>query len=196
MKHSLEKWGRAPIILGGLEHPLFWEGMSTHYSKSNQLEKGWTNAKWIMKEKRFMKCSLEKWGRAPIILGGLEHPLFWGLEHPFSRRARALTIQRGTSTHCSKTNKQRASEQLQNGHERNKFMKCSLEKMRARTHYFWGLEHPSFWGLEHPFSRRAWALIIQRAIKWRTGEQMQNESWKKKGSWNSLLKNGGAHPLF
>jgi len=151
-----------------------------------------------MKHERnnLMKRSLEKWGRAPIILGVLEHPLFWGLEHPFSRRARALTIQRGTSTHCSKTNKQRASEQLQNGHERNKFMKCSLEKMRARTHYFWGLEHPSFWGLEHPFSRRAWALTIQRAIKWRTGEQMQNESWKKKGSWNALLKNGGAHPLF
>jgi hypothetical protein len=77
--------------------------------------------------------------RAPIILGVL-------VEHPFSRRARALTIQRGTSTHCSKTNKQRASEQLQSGHERNKFMKCSLEKMGARapiifggstsTHYF------------------------------------------------------------
>ena len=127
-----------------------------------------------------MKRSLEKWGRAPIILGGLEHPSFWGLEHPFSRRARALIIQRCTSTHCSKTTKQRASEQTQNGHERMKFLKCSSEKMRARTHYFWGLEHPSFWGLEHSFSRRAWALIIQRAIKWRTGEQMQNESWKKK----------------
>ena len=153
-----------------------------------------------------MKRSLEKWGRAPIILGGLEHPLFWGLEHPFSRRARALIIQRGTSTHCSKTTKQRASEQMQNGHERNKFMKCSLEKMRARTHYFWGLEHPSFWGLEHPFSRRAWALIIQRAIKWRTGEQLQNEHERNEFMKMLSWKNGCArthyfwgldeHPLF
>jgi hypothetical protein len=151
-----------------------------------------------MKHERnnLMKRSLEKWGRAPIILGVLEHPLFWGLEHPFSRRARALTIQRGTSTHCSKTNKQRASEQLQNGHERNKFMKCSLEKMRARTHYFWGLEHPSFWGLEHPFSRRAWALIIQRAIKWRTSEQLQNEHERNEFMKMLSWKNGCAHPLF
>ena len=151
-----------------------------------------------------MKRSLEKWGRAPIILGGLEHPSFWGLEHPFSRRARALIIQRGTSTHCSKTNKQRVSEQLQNGHERNKFMKCSLEKMRARTHYFWGLEHPSFWGLEHPFSRRAWALIIQRAIKWRMIEQLQNEhernEFMKMLSWKMGARThyfwGLEHPLF
>ena len=64
--------------------------------------------------------------RAPIILGVLD-------EHQFSRRARALTIQRGTSTHCSKANKQRASEQLQSGHERNEFMKCSPEKMGARA---------------------------------------------------------------
>jgi len=151
-----------------------------------------------MKHERnnLMKRSLEKWGRAPIILGGLEHPLFWGLEHPFSRRARALIIQRGTSTHCSKTTKQRASEQMQNGHERNKFMKCSLEKMRARTHYFWGLEHPSFWGLEHPFSRRAWALTIQRAIKWRTSEQLQKWTWKKWVHENALLKKWGRAPII
>jgi len=56
-----------------------------------------------MKHERnnLVKRSLEKWGRAPIILGVLvEHPLFWGLEHPFSRRARAPITQRGTSTHC------------------------------------------------------------------------------------------------
>ncbi|MFN9905570.1 MAG: hypothetical protein ACK56F_05510, partial [bacterium] len=64
--------------------------------------------------------------RAPIILGVL-------VEHPLSRRPRPHTIQTGTSTHCSKTNKQRASEQLQSGHERNKFLKCSLEKMGARA---------------------------------------------------------------
>ena len=47
-----------------------------------------------------MKRSLEKWGRAPIILRVLvEHLLFLGVldEHQFSRRARALTIQRQTS---------------------------------------------------------------------------------------------------
>ena len=86
-----------------------------------------------MKRERnnLMKRSLEKWGRAPIILRVL-------VEHQFSRRARALTIQRGTSTHCSKANKQRASEQLQSGHERNKFMKCSLEKMGARAPIIFG----------------------------------------------------------
>ena len=81
-----------------------------------------------MKHERnnLMKRSLEKWGRAPIYFKSARRaPIILGVldEHQFSRRARALTIQRGTSTHCSKTNKQRASEQLQNGHERNKFMK-------------------------------------------------------------------------
>ena len=140
---------------------------------------------------------------APIILGGLEHPLFWGLEHPFSRRARALIIQRCTSTHCSKTTKQRASEQMQNGHERNKFMKCSLEKMRARTHYFWGLEHPLFWGLEHPSSRRARAPITQRGTsthcsktnKQRASEQLQN-GHERNNSWNALLKKWGRAPII
>ena len=33
-----------------------------------------------------MKYSLEKWGRAPIILWGHAHSLFWGLdEHRFLR---------------------------------------------------------------------------------------------------------------
>ena len=36
-----------------------------------------------------MKRSLEKWGRAPIILGGLEHSLFKG--------AQALIVQRQLS---------------------------------------------------------------------------------------------------
>jgi hypothetical protein len=146
--------------------------------------------------------------RAPIILGVLaEHPLFWECSpstHYFGSARRAPITQRGTSTHCSKTTKQRASEQMQNGHERNKFMKCSLEKMRARTHYFWGLEHPSFWGLEHSFSRRAWALTIQRAVKWRTSEQLQNEHGRNRFMKCSLEKMsahthyfwGLEHPLF
>ena len=31
MKYSLEKWGRAPIILWGHAHSLFYGGMRTHY---------------------------------------------------------------------------------------------------------------------------------------------------------------------
>jgi len=67
--------------------------MNTHeYKKESQKNK-------------FMKCSLEKWGRAPIILRVHEHPLFWGLEHslfrraraPIFKRARALIISRGHS---------------------------------------------------------------------------------------------------
>ncbi len=167
-----------------------------------------------MKHERnnLMKRSLEKWGRAPIILGVLvEHPLFWecsssthslgGHEHSPFKGAQALIVWRIA--------KQRTIEQMQNGHERNKLMKCSLEKMRARTHYFWGLdehpsfwgldEHPSFWGLEHPFSRRARALIIQREIEWRTDEWTHvniKRNLKRISSWSTPLKNGGAHPLF
>ena len=157
MKCSLEKWGRAPIILRGHEHPSFW-GLEHPFSRRAwaliiQRAIKWRTGEQMQNEherNKFMKCSLEKMRSRTHYFWGLEHPLFWGLEHPFSRRARALIIQRGTSTHCSKTNKQRASEQLQSGHERNKFMKCCLEKMRARTHYFRGREHPSFWVLEHP----------------------------------------------
>ena len=57
--------------------------------------------------------------RAPIILGGHEHSPFKG--------AQALIVQRQTS-----------KEQLQSGHERNKFMKCSLEKMGARAPIIFG----------------------------------------------------------
>jgi len=98
--------------------------------------------------------------RAPIILGVLD-------EHQFSRRARALTIQRGTSTHCSKANKQRASEQLQSGHERNKFMKCSLEKMGARAPIIFGGSTSTDYfrrARRAPILKGARALIIQRAF--------------------------------
>ena len=63
-----------------------------------------------MKHERnnLVKRSLEKWGRAPIILGVLvEHPLFWecsssthflgGHEHSSFKGAQALTVQRQTS---------------------------------------------------------------------------------------------------
>jgi hypothetical protein len=141
--------------------------MSTHHSENTQLENRWMNTCEYKKESqknKFMKYSLEKWGRAPIIFGGSSTHYFGGSSTHYFKRARALIIQRGTSTHCSKTTKQRTSEQTQNGHERNKFMKCCLGKMRARTHYFWGLEHLSFWGLEHSLFRRARALIISRGL--------------------------------
>jgi hypothetical protein len=102
------------------------------------------NIEWIMKEINLMKRSLEKWGRAPIILGGASTHLFEGssthylrgLEHPLFKRARALIIRR--------TTKQRTSEWMQMNMKEIKFMKCSLEKMRARTHYFKGARAPIF----------------------------------------------------
>ena len=153
-----------------------------------------------MKHERnnLMKRSLEKWGRAPIILGVLEHPLFWGLEHPSSRRARAPTIQRGTSTHCSKTNKQRASEQLQSGYERNKFMKCSLEKMGARAPIILGARRAPIilGGLdEHRFLRGAsthHSESIQLENWWINTFEYERNEFMKMLSW----KNGCAHPLF
>ena len=176
MKRSLEKWGHAPIILGVLvEHPLFWEcSSSTHFLgghkhssfKGAQALIVWRIAKQRTIEQmqnghernKFMKCSLEKMRACTHYFWGLEHPLFWGLEHSSFRRARALTIQRGTSTHCSKTNKQRASEQLQSGHERNKFMKCFPEKMGARAPIIFGGSTST-----HYFRRARRALIFKRA---------------------------------
>ncbi len=143
-----------------------------------------------MKHERnnLMKRSLEKMGARTHYFWGLEHPSFWKLEHSSFKGARALIVWRIA--------KQRTIEQMQNGHERMKFLKCSSEKMRARTHYFWGLEHPSFLGLEHSFSRRAWALTIQRTITWRTSKQLQNEHERNEFMKMLSWKNGGAHPLF
>jgi hypothetical protein len=172
MKCSLEKWGRAPIILGGASThlfecssthyfkraraPIIQEGTSTHFQR--QLSREQVNkCKVDMREISSWNAVLKKWGRAPIILGGTSTHLFGGSSTHYSRRARALIIQR--------TAKQRTSKWMQNEHERNEFMKCSLEKMRARTHYFWGLEHPLFWGLEHSLFKRARALTIRRTLK-------------------------------
>ena len=171
MKRSLEKWGRAPIILGGASThlfecssthyfkraraPIIQEGTSTHYSKTTK-QRTSEQIRVGMREMSSWNAVLKKWGRAPIILGGTSTHLFGGSSTHYSRRARALIIQR--------TAKQRTSKWMQNEHERNEFMKCSLEKMRARTHYFWGLEHPLFWGLEHSSFRRARALTIRRTL--------------------------------
>ena len=89
-----------------------------------------------MKEANLMKRSLEKWGRAPIILGGASTHLFecssthylGGLEHPLFRRARALIIRR-------QLNREQVSKCKMDMKE-IRFLKCSSEKMRARTHYF------------------------------------------------------------
>ena len=121
--------------------PIIQEGTSTHFQR--QLSREQVNkCKVDMREISSWNAVLKKWGRAPIILGGTSTHLFGGSSTHYSRRARALIIQR--------TAKQRTSKWMQNEHERNEFMKCSLEKMRARTHYFRGREHPSFWVLEHP----------------------------------------------
>ncbi len=113
----LRKWGRAAHLLfqecststhyfRRARRALIQRGTSTHHSENTQLENTCEYEKESQKNK-LMKYSLEKWGaprtyyfrrarraliilgarRAPIILGGLD-------EHPFSRRARALTIQR------------------------------------------------------------------------------------------------------
>jgi hypothetical protein len=152
--------------------------------------------KWIMKETNLMKRSLEKWGRAPIILGGASTHLFGGSSTHYFKRARAPIIQEGTSTHYSKTTKQRTSEQMQNGHERNKFMKCCLEKMRARTHYFRGHEHPSFWGLEHPLFQEGTSTHHSKNSQ--TENKQMNAKWTWKKWVHEMLswKNEGAHPLF
>ena len=160
------------------------------------MENGWTNAKWTWKEWVHENALLKKWVRAPIIFGGSSTHLFEGSsthfleghEHSLFKGAQALIVWR--------TAKQRTSEPMQNGHESNEFMKCSLEKWGRAPIILGGLEHPSFWGLEHPFSRRARAPIIQRAIKWRTSEQLQNEHERNKFMKMLSWKNEGAHPLF
>jgi len=129
--------------------------------------------------------------RAPIILGVLD-------EHQFSRRARALTTQRGTSTHCSKANKQRA---IAKWTWKNKFMKCSLEKMGARAPIILGARRAPIilGGLdEHRFLRgREHSSFREHSIR----ELMNEHIWiwkesQKNKSWSTPLKNGGAHPLF
>ena len=152
--------------------------------------------KWIMKETNLMKRSLEKWGRAPIIFEGSSTHLFEGSsthflgghEHSLFKGAQALIVWR--------TAKQRTSEQMQNGHERNKFMKCSLEKMRARTHYFRGREHPSFWGLEHPLFQEGTSTHHSKNSQ--TENKQMNAKWTWKKWVHEMLswKNEGAHPLF
>ena len=67
--------------------------------------------------------------RAPIILGVLD-------EHQFSRRARAITTQRGTSTHCSKANKQKAIAKWTWKKWVHEML--SWKNGCARTHYFGG----------------------------------------------------------
>ncbi len=97
-----------------------------------------------MKEVNLMKRSLEKMRARTHYFRGREHPFFEGssthylrgLEHSLFRRARALIIRR-------QLNREQVNKCKMDMKE-IKFMKCSLEKMRARTHYFRGREHPSF----------------------------------------------------
>ena len=77
---------RAPIILGGLDEHRFLRGREHSSFREHSTRELMNEHIWIWKESqknKFMKYSLEKWGRAPIILWGHAHPLFWGLdEHP------------------------------------------------------------------------------------------------------------------
>ena len=124
--------------------------------------------------------------RAPIILGVL-------VEHPSLKGARALIVW-GIA-------KQRTIEQMQNGHERNKFMKCSLEKMGARAPIiFGGSTSTDYFG-------SSTSTDSQGGASTHHSESIQLENWwmntfeyernlKRISSWSTPLKNGGAHPLF
>ena len=93
---------------------------------------------------KFMKRSLENEGahplfkgaRAPILFEGSSTHYLRGLEHSLFRRARALIIRR-------QLNREQVNKCKMDMKE-IKFVKCSLEKMRARTHFSRGREHPSF----------------------------------------------------
>jgi len=158
--HYFRSARRAPIILGVLvEHPLFWECSSSTHSLGGHEHSSFkgaqalivqrqisreqvSNCKMDMKEISSWNALLKKWGRAPIIFGGSSTHLF-----------------EGSSTHFLEGHEHSLFKEQSNGERVNKCKmnmkgmsswKCSLEKMGARTHYFWGLEHPLFWGLEHP----------------------------------------------
>ena len=143
-----------------------------------------------------MKRSLEKWGRAPIILGGLEHPSFWGLEHPFSRRARALIIQRGTSTHCLKNS------QTENKWANAKWTWKQISSWNAllkkwgrapiifegsSTHLFEGSSTHYLGGHEH-------SLFKEQSNEERADNCKMN--MKELSSWNALLKKWGRAPII
>ena len=167
MKRSLEKWGRAPIILGVLvEHPLFWEcSSSTHCFRSAR--------------------------RAPIILGVLA-------EHPLLKGAQALIVWRIA--------KQRAGEQLQNGHERNRFMKMlSWENEGAHPLFLGARRAPIFLRARRaPIFLRARAPIFQKGMSthYSKSNRMENKwtiakwTWKEWVHENALLKKWVRAPII
>ena len=132
--------------------------------------------KWIMKETNLMKRSLEKWGRAPIILGGASTHLFGGSSTYYFKRVRAPIIQKGTSTHYSKTTKQRTNEwthmNIKRNHKRISSWSALLKNEGAHplflggmsTHLFEGSSTHYLGGLEHSLFKRARALIISRGL--------------------------------
>jgi hypothetical protein len=182
MKHSLEKWGRAPIILGGLEHPLFWglehpfsrraraltiqRGTSTHCLKNSQTENKWANAKWTWKQISSWNALLKKWGRAPIIFEGSSTHLFEGSSTHF-------LVGHEHSLFKEQSNGERVSKCKMN-HERRKVHEMLSWKMGARTHYFWGLEHPSFGGSStHLLGGHEHSPLREHSIR----EQMNEHTW-------------------
>ncbi len=152
-----------------------------------------------------MKHSLEKWGHAPIILGGASTHLFGGSSTHYFKRARALIIQESTSTHHLKNSQTENKWMDTNEHERNKVHEMLSWKKWGRapiilggasTHLFEGSSTHYLGGLEHSLFKRARALIVWRAAKQRTSEWMQNEHERNKVPEVLLWKNEGAHPLF
>ena len=139
--HYFKSARRAPIILGGHEHSPFKGAQALIVQRQTSREQV-SNCKMDMKEINSWNALLKKWGRAPIIFEGSSTHLFEGSSTHFL----------GGHEH-SLFREQSNGEQVNNCKMNMKGMsswKCSLEKMGARTHYFWGLEHPLFWGLEHP----------------------------------------------
>ncbi len=119
-----------------------------------------------------------------------------GLEHSLFKRALALIIWR--------TTKQRTNEWTQVNMKEIKFMKCSLEKMRARTHYIKGARAPIFLRARAPIIYEGSSTHYLRGHEHSLFEEHSNREQmneckmniKKRSSWNALLKNEGAHPLF
>ncbi len=152
--------------------------------------------KWIMKETNLMKRSLEKWVRAPIILGGASTHLFGGSSTHYFKRAWAPIIQKGTSTHYSKTTKQRTSEQMQNGHERNKVPEVLFWKNEGAHPLFLGGASTHLFGARAPIISRGHEQSLFKEQPNR--KQMNGHNERERNKVHEMLswKNEGAHPLF
>jgi len=159
---------RAPIILGGLDEHRFLRGREHSSFREHSIRELMNEHIWIWKESqknKFMKYTLEKWGRAPIILWGHAHSLFWGLdEHRFLRGLDEHSFLRGRK-HSSFKGKQAKSNCKVDMKEKVHEM-LSWKNGCARTHYFGGSTRTDYFrrARRAPILKGARALIIQRAF--------------------------------